>query len=142
MQTTSFEKEEETYIPAGILANRPLTHFAKMNNGDCPTCIRPATKKDIFKGDLEPAPITNSPTTTIAFQPSSEDASMLDAISIGGDYFLLDHEKEHRTMIQKNKETNNQKQQDNMELATQLYMGGLTILGLFFLYRMMTQKKL
>uniref|UniRef100_A0A6C0I2R5 Uncharacterized protein n=1 Tax=viral metagenome TaxID=1070528 RepID=A0A6C0I2R5_9ZZZZ len=140
MQTSPFVKEEEKTLPAGILANRPLptTSSNVVEGFDCPTCVQPADRTDIFKEIPGQAPAYGKEEiNTIEFTTSYENPLNMDAISLGGDYFLLDHENERKEAEQK-KEI----KQGRMELATQLYMGGLTVLGLFLLYRMMTQKKL
>ena len=137
---------------AGLLANRPLPSVGSANYKspvDCPSCsshIRPANKEDIYKVDHRVSPGGAETPISLVLKPGvdAKDIGHLDAVAydetVETDYFLsdLDHD------IASSKETAEKKEKKpvaKMDFTTQLYVGSLTVVGLYVIFRLLYKMK-
>lgn len=136
----------------GLLANRPLPSVGSAHYKspvDCPSCsshIRPANKEDIYKIDHRVSPVDAQTPISLVLKPGvdAKDIGHLDAVAydetVESDYFLsdLDHD------IASSKETAEKEKKKpvaKMDFTTQLYVGSLTVVGLYVIFRLLYKMK-
>jgi hypothetical protein len=147
---------------AGVLANRGLSIVSGSSYKspvECPSCtshIRPAHKDDVYKVDhrvnvndkeepislvLAPLGGINEPRklSTIVFDQTKEDGYFLSDLPLEQGPELVAEKKEGgRGRV--GSEGGGEKKQEKMDFATRLYIGSLSIVGLYILFRMMYKR--
>jgi hypothetical protein len=139
------EEKEEKPLSAGVLANRPLPALSLSEMKapkDCPKCggtsVQPAKESDtnVFKEQHVAAEINEKPISVIFTKVDNTgtlNAVALDS-AVDSDYFLLDHEETNGSILNPLPTTTTSPKK--MDVTTQFYIGGITVLGLYLLYKM------
>jgi hypothetical protein len=135
---------------AGVLANRPLPSIESSSYKspvDCPSCsshIRPANKNDVYKVDHLVSPNDREKPISMVLKQGVEPGSVhVSAIAYDeekeSDYFFSELDVEP---VEPEKEKEKEKKEmKKMDFATQLYIGSLSVVGLYIVFRLMFKMK-